>query len=74
MTNDHHATDLLRIRDNAQQARDAYHHRIAQANADGLSTRTIANIIGVSHQTVHNIITAQRSKNTNDNTPTPTPN
>lgn len=43
---------------NLERARDQYHQRIIQANKNGASVRDIAVILGVSHQTVHNIITA----------------
>lgn len=43
------------------RARSDYHHAIILAHLDGHSVRTIAAVAGVSHQTVHNIITRHRA-------------
>lgn len=45
------------------RARSDYHHAIILAHLDGHSVRTIAAVAGVSHQTVHNIITRHRAGN-----------
>jgi transposase len=54
----HDITGLQIATDNLTRAHTAYYHRIITAHTNGMSLRNIANIVGVSHQTVHNIITA----------------
>ena len=53
-------TNAITRRADLNHARNAYHYAIYLAHLDGHSTRTIAAAIGVSHQTIHNII--QRHK------------
>lgn len=55
-------TAIRRALKRAEQARDAYHARIVEANEHGASVRDIAKILGVSHQTVANIIRAYSSR------------
>jgi transposase len=53
----HDITGLQIATENLTRARTVYHHRIITAHTNGMSLRNIANIVGLSHQTVHNIIT-----------------
>lgn len=48
-------------RTHLDRARSDYHHAIILAHLDGHSVRTIAAVAGVSHQTIHNIITKHRA-------------
>jgi len=48
--------DLRELRDEAARADRAYREALAQARAEGHSLRAIADAVGVSHQTVANLI------------------
>ena len=60
MTTDPNRQRIEHAANDLAKAQHAYRDTIATANANGLSTRTIGTILGVSHQTVHNIIKAHR--------------
>lgn len=47
---------LARAKRFHEQARDAFHASIREANAGGLSTRSIAAVVGLSHQRIHQIL------------------
>lgn len=58
-----HAYDITGLQiaaDNLVTARKAYCKRIYDANENGMSVRAIAAVLDVSHQTVHNIVKAER--------------
>lgn len=59
-----HARDtygLQIVQQNLNDARTAYNARITAAHNNGMSLRAIAAVLGISHQTVHNIITAHKN-------------
>ena len=55
-----HMLALDQAKADLEAARTEYHDQIVAAHNNGLSTRTIGAILNVSHQTIHNIIKAQR--------------
>jgi transposase-like protein len=57
---DTHTTNLETAQRDLNQARANYHITIVQAHNNGMSLRAIAAVLDVSHQTVANIINANR--------------